>query len=193
MNVIDIATTSPDERALVAAARRGDREAQHALYERYRDRVFSLVAYTIADDDAAEDVLQAVFLRVFRSLDGFRGDSSLATWIFRIAINEGRRHRAHRRRASVPIEEIFGSGEERDPAPRPDAAYWNDQRRDIVSRAVQELPPRLREVVALRYVEELSYDEIAEVLGCANGTVASRLHRALAELESRLRVVRRFL
>jgi RNA polymerase sigma-70 factor (ECF subfamily) len=178
---------------VVVAAQRGDREAQRALYERYRDRVYSLVVHMVADDDAAEDVLQAVFLRVFRSLAGFRGDASLATWIYRIALNESRRHRSGRRAASVPIEELFGSGEELDPAPHPDAAYSSDQRREIVSRAVQELTPRLREVVVLRYVEELSYEQIATILGCAEGTVASRLHRALAELESRLRVVRRFL
>ena len=189
----DTRTLCPNEASLVAAARRGDREAQRALYEGYRDRVFSLIAYMVGDDDAAEDVLQATFLRVFRSLDGFRGDSSLTTWVYRIALNESRRYRSRRRSASVPIEDLLGSGEELDTSSRPDADYSRDQRREIVSRAVQELPPRLREVVALRYAEELSYDEIAAVLGCAQGTVASRLHRALAELESRLRVVRRFL
>jgi RNA polymerase sigma-70 factor, ECF subfamily len=191
--VTETTRTNVDEPVVVAAAQRGDREAQRALYERYRDRVFSLVVHMVADEDAAEDVLQAVFLRVFRSLGGFRGDASLATWIYRIALNESRRHRSRSRSASVPIEELFGSGEELDAGPRPDAAYSSDQRREIVSRAVQELSPRLREVVVLRYVEELSYEQIASVLGCAEGTVASRLHRALAELESRLRVVRRFL
>ena len=185
--------SNPDEPVVLAAAQRGDREAQRAIYDRYRDRVYSLVVHMVADEDAAQDVLQAVFLRVFRSLGGFRGDASLATWIYRIALNESRRHRSRRSSTSVPIEALFGSGEELDAAPRPDAAYSSDQRRDIVSRAVEELPPRLREVVVLRYVEELSYGQIAAVLGCAEGTVASRLNRALAELESRLRVVRRFL
>lgn len=185
--------SSAGEGELVRAAQRGDAAAFKRLYESYRDRVYNLVFYWIGDRALAEDVLQAVFLKVHRGLGGFRFESSLATWIYRVAANECRNQTRRRGAKMVPLEDLLGSGEEIDPAPLQDDQRASGERQEIIRQAVMELPADLRAVVVLKYLEGLAYEEIAEVLGCAPGTVASRLNRALGRLESQLKPVRRLL
>lgn len=182
-----------DERGLVDAARREDRGAFKALYERYRDRVYNLAFYWVGEALWAEDVLQIVFMKIHRGLPGFRHDAALSTWIYRIAVNECQNQLQRRGAKHVPIDAILGSDEEFDTAELPDAEQLERERRQILRDAVMDLAPKLRAVVVLKYVEDLSYDEIARVLECAPGTVASRLNRALAELERRLHPLRRIL
>lgn len=182
-----------DERVLVDAARREDMGAFKALYERYRDRVYNLVFYSLGEGLWAEDVLQIVFLKIYRGLPGFRYEASLSTWIYRIAVNECQNQLQRRGAKHVPLDAILGSDDEFDAAELPDAEHLERERRQIIRDAVMDLSPKLRGVVVLRYVEDLSYDEIAQVLECAPGTVASRLNRALAELETRLHPLRRIL
>jgi RNA polymerase sigma-70 factor (ECF subfamily) len=181
------------DRELVEAVLAGDRFAFRTLFEEYRDRVYNLAAFTLGDAAAAEDVLQTVFLNVHRALPKFRFESSLATWIYRIALNECAARRPRPSRTYTPIEALLGSGDEIDPGLGPFDRLAQSERQEILQRAVLELSPKLRTVVVLKYVDGLSYDEIATVLGCSHGTVASRLHRALAELERRLHLVRRLL
>jgi RNA polymerase sigma-70 factor, ECF subfamily len=181
------------ERLLVEAAREGDAQASHELYVRYRDRVFNLAAYTLGDRVQAEDVLQNVFMKAFRALSKFRCESSFATWLYRITINECHDHHRSRTAAWVSFEEIQGSGEDLDQNSVTEQSHARRESRAIIQQAVSQLPAKLRAVVALRYAEELSYEEIALVLGCAPGTVASRLSRALAELQSRLRPLKEML
>lgn len=175
------------DRDVVLAAQSGDHGALRSLYEAYRDRIYSLVAYSIGDPVQTQDVIQTVFLKVFRGLGKFRFQSSLSTWIYRIAHNECQDH--HRRRSTphVPLEAILGSGHEIDSRPASDDRHAQQQREAIIRRALMQLPLKMREVVVLKYVEGLSYDEISKALGCAPGTVASRLNRSLAALEERLR------
>jgi len=182
-----------DERELVDAARREDRGAFKALYDRYRDRVYNLAFYWLGEALWAEDVLQIVFMKVYRGLPGFRHEASLSTWIYRIALNECQNQLQRRGAKHVPLDAILGSDEEFDPGMLPDAEQVDRERRHILRNAVMDLSPKLRGVVVLKYVEGLSYDEIAQVLECAPGTVASRLNRALAELETRLHPLRRIL
>jgi RNA polymerase sigma-70 factor (ECF subfamily) len=175
------------ERDLVLAAQRGDMEAFRKLYDAHRERIWSLVVFSIGDSQQAQDVLQVVFLKVFRGIRSFRFQSKLFTWIYRIARNECRNHRRRRGAPHVPLEAILGSHDEIDMR-----LIGNDhlelmEREVMIQRAVMQLPIKMREVVVLKYLEELSYREIGQVLGCAAGTVASRLNRALAELEERLR------
>ena len=179
------------ERYLVLAAQRGDSAAFHELYDTYLERIWTLVVYSIGNSLHAQDVLQTVFLKVFQGLRGFRFQSSLFTWIYRIAHNECLNY--HRRRSAphVPLETILGSKDEIDTE-----QIWNNHQSHlehevILQQAVMQLPFKMREVVILKYVEGLSYKEMSKVLGCAAGTVASRLNRALAELEERLRLFRR--
>src|SRR5262245_1864958 len=181
-----------DERAMVIAAQQGNRDAFRLLYERYRDRVYNFIFYSIGDHLRAEDVLQVVFVKIFKGLPGFRFEASLATWIYRIALNECLNQQRRRGIQQVPFEALLGSDEEPVSAAA-DRQHAEAERREIVHRAVMELSPKLRAVVALRYVDELSYEQIADVLGCSAGTVASRLNRALGQLEKRLRPLRRLL
>lgn len=182
-----------EERATIIAVQQGDRDAFKALYERYRDRVYNIIFYSMGDELRAEDVLQIVFVKIYRGLPNFRFEASFATWIYRIALNECLNQQSRRGAQHVPFEALLGSDEELDSGAAADAQHAEGERREIVHRAVMELSPKLRAVVALKYLEGLTYEEIASVLECSPGTVASRLNRALGELEARLRPLRRLL
>jgi RNA polymerase sigma-70 factor (ECF subfamily) len=172
------------EKSLVLAGRRGDEEALREIYRTYRDPVWTLVVSLVGDPLQAQDIVQNVFFKVFRGLAGFRFRSSLFTWIYRIACNESRNHLRKRDVPAVPLEDIVGSRYETAVARVPDRAGTSA---DLVKSAVMKLPFKMREVVILKYREDLSYSEMSRILGCPPGTVASRLNRALAELEARLR------
>ncbi|HZM87610.1 MAG TPA: sigma-70 family RNA polymerase sigma factor [Blastocatellia bacterium] len=182
-----------EERETVIAAQQGDRDAFKSLYERYRDRVYNIIFYSIGDEVRAEDVLQIVFVKVYQGLPGFRFEASLSTWIYRVALNECLNQQRRRGAHHVPFEALLGSDEEFDAGASADRQHAESERREIIHRAVMELSPKLRAVVALKYLDGLSYEEIASVLECSPGTVASRLNRALNQLEVRLRPLRRIL
>lgn len=182
-----------EERAIVVAVQQGDRDAFRTLYERYRDRVYNVIFYSMGDELRAEDVLQIVFVKIYRGLPNFRFEASLSTWIYRIALNECLNQQRRRGAHHVPFEALLGSDEEFDSGASADLQHAESERREIVHRAVMELSPKLRAVVALKYLDGLSYEEIASVLECSPGTVASRLNRALTNLEARLRPLRRLL
>jgi RNA polymerase sigma-70 factor (ECF subfamily) len=181
------------ERELILASQHGDRSAFKEIYERFRDRVYNLAYYSLGEALAAEDALQIVFMKVHQALPGFRFESSLATWIYRIALNECLNQNRRRSAHHVPLESILGSGEEIDTGSAPDDKHARNERREIIQQAVMELSPKLRTVVVLKYLEGLSYSEVAAVLECSPGTVASRLNRALAAMETRLRPLKRLL
>lgn len=182
-----------EERATVIAVQQGDRDAFKTLYKRYRDRVYNIIFYSMGDELRAEDVLQVVFVKIYRGLPNFRFEASLATWIYRITLNECLNQQRVRGAQHIPFEALLGSDDELDTGAAADLQHAEGERREIVHRAVMELSPKLRAVVALKYLEGLSYDEIASVLECSQGTVASRLNRALGQLEARLRPLRRLL
>jgi RNA polymerase sigma-70 factor (ECF subfamily) len=190
---VEESQTGPEERDTIAAAQRGDREAFKLLYDRYRDRLYNLIFYSTGDEISAEDVLQIVFVKIYRGLSGFRFKASFSTWIYRITINECLNQQRCRGANQVPFEALLGGDEEVDLGASADWQHAEGERREIIHRAVMELSPKLRAVVALKYLDDLSYDEIASVLECSPGTVASRLNRALRELEARLRPLRRLL
>jgi RNA polymerase sigma-70 factor (ECF subfamily) len=178
------------ERSLTMAAQRGNSEAFREIYDAYRERIWTLVVYSIGDSLQAQDVLQTVFFKAFRGLRSFRFQSSLFTWLYRIARNECLNDQRRRNAAHVPLEAILGSSDEIDTRP---ISNGHEARRVILQNAVKQLPLKMRDVVVLKYLEGLSYEEMSRVLGCAPGTVASRLNRALEELEERLRPFRRLL
>ncbi len=185
--------TDFEERDTIVAAQRGDRDAFKTLYDRYRDRVYNFIFYSLGNEMASEDVLQIVFTKIYRGLPGFRFEANLGTWIYRIALNECLNQQRKRSIQQVPFEALLGSDDESDYKAAADLRHAEGERREIVRRAVMELSPKLRAVVALKYVDELSYEEIASVLQCSAGTVASRLNRALSQLEARLAPLRRIL
>jgi RNA polymerase sigma-70 factor, ECF subfamily len=178
------------ERRLVLAAQLGEAAAVRELYDAYRDRIWTLILFSLGDVQQAQDVLQTVFFKVFRGLGSFRFESSLFTWIYRIARNECWNNRRRHAAPHVPLEAIRGSRKELDPNPLGNGPETRAERDLVLEQAVMRLPLKMREVIVLKYVEGLSYDEMSRALGCASGTVASRLNRALAELEARLRPLR---
>lgn len=181
------------ERHLIQAVQRGDSAAFRELYDDYRERIYNLVAYSIGDPLQTQDVLQTIFLKVFRGLANFRFQSSLSTWIYRIAHNECHNHHRTRRATHVPLEAILGSNHEMDTKPISHEQHVRKERETIIQQTLMQLPFKMREVVVLKYIEGLSYEEMGRILRCAPGTVASRLNRALTELEERLRPLRRML
>lgn len=152
--------------------RQSDPQAQRAVFERYRDRVFSIALTFLKGERAsAQDVTQEVFVRVFRAAGSFRQDARLSTWLYRIAVNVCMDELRRRRRLL-----LFG---DLPPAIHPVVPAAEPAEPDVdVARAVSRLSPRLRIAVLLRYFEDLSYEEIAHALGVTSGTVASRLNRA---------------
>lgn len=173
-----------DDKALVERLREGDAEALRLVVERYQERVFALVFGVVRDAHEVEDVAQEVFLKVFTRIAAFDGRSQFYTWLYRVAVNAAKDHVKKRvRRPAVALEEADafpGAAED----PEAHAARTETQR--LVRAAIDALPVRYREVLALREIEGLSYDEIANVLGISIGTVESRLHRARARLKKRL-------
>jgi RNA polymerase sigma-70 factor (ECF subfamily) len=176
------------EADIIESCRQGDRAAFHALYETYKDRVYSIALHYGNDEAMARDVSQQVFLKLFTSINQFRRDAEFTTWLYRIVANACVDEQRKRRRFvpfSPEIEArhmtVKGSQEDR---------YHRKQMADSVHSAIAELSPKLRMPILLKYVEGLSYEEIAEALGCSIGTVSSRLnrgHRALANKLSHLR------
>jgi len=175
----------PDETNLVAAAQRGDHEAFHQIYDHYRDRIFNLISYSLCDPQQVEDVFQTVFLKIFRSLPFFRGESSLLTWMYQIALNTCKN--TNRNRSYwTPLSAIYRQPQEQDPKPTPDIVHYGEDRSRAIRLAISRLKPKYREIVVLKYQEGLSYEEIGAILSVSAGTVASRLHRALKLLKSLL-------
>jgi RNA polymerase sigma-70 factor, ECF subfamily len=174
---------------VIEACQAGDREAFRLLFETYKDRVFSIACYSFGGDEAAAgDVSQQIFLKLMTSIGQFRGDSAFTTWLYRLVVNACADERRKRRRF-LRFGELKPTAriEERRPQEK---RYAKLEIADSVQAAISELKPKLRMPILLKYVEDLSYEEIAGVLGCSKGTVASRLnrwHQALARKLGHLR------
>ena len=168
----------------IAACQRGDREALRVLFEEYKDRVYSIALYSLSGDEmAAGDATQQVFLKLMTRIGQFRGDAEFATWLYRLVVNTC--HDEHRKqRRFVPLADSFLQTSAGGESPR--ASYARKELAGRVQTAVAELKPKLRWPILLKYVEGLSYEEIAQVLNCSKGTVASRLNRAHKALGRRL-------
>lgn len=176
--------TAPDDRELVARMRDGDAEALRLLMERYQQRVFALVFGIVRDRHEVEDVAQEVFLKVFLRISAFDGRSKFYTWLYRVAANAAKDHvKKRRRRPAVALDEDAGI---KDASGGPTDQAEASESRAMVRAAIAALPPRYREVLALRELEEMTYSEIAGTLNLSMGTVESRLHRARARLKRRL-------
>jgi RNA polymerase sigma-70 factor (ECF subfamily) len=169
----------PDDAQLVAACRRGESRAMEALYHQYKRRVFGLV-YRIVGASDAEEVAQDVFVRVFRGLPQFRGDSALGTWIYRLAVNAALSQVARRSRRSEVSDEALAQ-----------VASPADIRRDPrlaerVEAAMADLPAGYRAILVLHDVEGLSHEECAAILDCRVGTCKSQLHKARGKMRELL-------
>lgn len=172
-----------DERALLAEFKTGNRAAFEALYDRHRRRVFSIaVNYLGGDSERAADVVQQVFLKLFRSPSEFRGEAEFTTWLYRVTVNACiDEHRKIRR--FLGIESLFGLA---DGKIRHDERFQQMQVSQQVQTAIATLKPKYRSPIVLKYTDGLSYQEIAEVLQISIGTVSSRLNRGHTMLAKKL-------
>jgi RNA polymerase sigma-70 factor (ECF subfamily) len=171
------------ERELVQACQRGERDAFRVLFEQYKNKVYSIALRFSGDEAAAMDISQDTFVKLFGCIRDFRGDSSFDTWIYRLVANSclDQRRRTWR---LMPLADHF---QQTLRVPGDSLTLLlRSERGGQVRAAVERLAPDLRMVIVLRYTEGLSYEQIAEVLGCSQGTVASRLNRAHKRLEQRL-------
>jgi RNA polymerase sigma-70 factor (ECF subfamily) len=169
---------SPEDAELVTSIRRGDPGSREALYHRYKRRVFALAVRIVGAGDA-EEVSQEAFIRIFRGLPKFRGDSALGTWIYRLSVNAALSHRSRR-------GPVTGASIEAD-VPLPAALVEEPPAGDTVlrarlERALWRLPVGYRTVIVLHDVEGLEHEEVAAILGCHVGTSKSQLHKARGKL-----------
>lgn len=177
---------------LVGRFKEGDREAYAEIVRRYQDRVYSLCFRWMGDRQIAEEVAQDVFLALFRSLTRFRGDAQLSTWVYRVVVNHCKNRKLYRRRRKVEQHEALegpardhDDGPERqlpDEGPGTDAPLHTREATEVLNAALAQLDEEQRHIIVLRDVEDMSYEEIADILGLARGTVKSRLHRARGTL-----------
>lgn len=169
---------------VIEACRQGDRAAFQLLFETYKDKVFSIAVYSSGDRSLAEDVTQQIFLKLFTAIRQFRGDSEFTTWLYRLVVNACLDER-RRRRKLLPLGETVAMGNPSDKRPQ-EKQYARLEVAEAVRAAIGELKPKFRLPILLKYIEGLSYEEIASVMGCSKGTVASRLNRGHSQLAKRL-------
>ena len=174
------------DRRIIEACQQGDRQAFHALFDAYKDRVYSFALHFLGGDTAsAEDVTQEVFLRLFTRIGQYRNESEFATWLRRVVANVCIDEQRRRRRF-LPCSEDHLAQRLQSPE--------QDIQRAEVARAVQaalaDLNPDMRATVLLKHFDDLSYDEIATALRCSKGTIASRLHRCHKILARKLAYLR---
>jgi len=195
-NAESVARPADAESGDVARARGGDAQAFEALVRRREAEVHRLCVRMLGDREEALEATQDVFLRVFRGLPRFRGEASFRTWVIGIAINVcrsrlgSRKWRERRAAASLQREDPEGGERDellvRDPAPSPEERAYGRQLGVALNSALAQLHPEHREILLLREMEQLEYEELASVIGCAVGTVKSRLARARSALRRAL-------
>ena len=170
---------------VIEACQQGDRAAFQLLFETYRDKVFSIAVYSSGGDRAvADDVTQQIFLKLFTAIRQFRGESEFTTWLYRLVVNACLDERRRRRRL-LPWGETVAMSNPSEKKPQ-EKQYARLEISEAVQKAISELKPKFRLPILLKYIEGLSYEEIASVMGCSKGTVASRLNRGHSQLAKRL-------
>ncbi len=167
---------------LLSRCRAGDQEGFRELVEQHHERVYRVAFALLGNDGDAQEVEQEAFVKAWRSLDGFRGDASIGTWLTRIAMNAARDH-LRRRRARGVWHRLL---ELRVGAQSSDGGLDGLAERERIQQAVRRLSPPLRDAIVLRYSAQLSTREIAAALGCPEGTVKSRINAGLAKLRDTL-------
>jgi RNA polymerase sigma-70 factor (ECF subfamily) len=186
-------TADETDQQLVERVQAGDRSAFNLLVLKYQHRVLKLVSRFINDAAEAEGVAQEAFLKAYRALGSFRGDSAFYTWLYRIAINTAKNALVSNRRRPVDFDLDLQDPEQYDrharlkDAETPEGVLLTDEIRSVVEKAMEQLPEDLRTAIVLRELEGLSYEEIAEAMDCPVGTVRSRIFRAREAIDKKLK------
>ena len=185
-----------DERNIIEQVLAGDNEAFGVLVERYQTKVYNLALRITGNEDDAADMAQEAFLRAWRSLKAFQFESSFSTWLFRLTHNVCIDHlRAKQRKPSVSLTMQDDESLESvqldlpDPGPDPEQALLLSEDRSLLVQALMELPTDHREILTMRAINDMSYQQIAQVLHLQEGTVKSRLSRARAQLRKKLQAL----
>ena len=182
---------------LVERAKRGDTRAFEMLVVKYQRRIERLIGRMVRDVDLVQDIAQETFIRAYRALPQFRGDSAFYTWLYRIAVNTAKKALVDLKRDPLVSENSFAGPDDGDETSRveneltdgetPEALLASKEVAGAVNAAIEALSEDLRQAITLREIEGLSYEEIAEVMNCPIGTVRSRIFRAREAIAARLR------
>jgi RNA polymerase sigma-70 factor (ECF subfamily) len=182
------------DRQLVARAQRGDKRAFELLVEKYQRKLARLLSRFIRDPAEVEDVTQEAFIKAYRALPAFRGDSAFYTWLYRIGINTAKNYlMAMGRRAPTSTEveaeeaEGFEEGEQLRDINTPESVLLSNEIAETVNATIEGLPEELRRAIQMREIEGMSYEDIAQAMDCPIGTVRSRIFRAREAIAEQLR------
>ncbi|MHC9509954.1 RNA polymerase sigma factor RpoE [Kangiella sp. M94] len=177
---------------LVKRVQEGDKTAFDMLVKKYQHKIMNLISRYVRDSHEVADISQEAFIKAYRALPGFRGDSAFYTWLYRIAINTAKNYLVSQGRRppgsdidSVDAEQYEGGDALRDTG-SPERIMFRDEIRTIIFRTIDELPEDLRTAITLREMDGLSYEEIAEVMDCPVGTVRSRIFRARDAVDQKI-------
>jgi RNA polymerase sigma-70 factor (ECF subfamily) len=184
------------DQLLVDRVNSGDQQAFNLLVRKYERKVVRLISRLVRDPSEVEDVAQEAFIKAYRALPQFRGDSAFYTWLYRIAVNTAKNYLVAQGRRPIPLSDTLSEDEDGESFGRedvvsdnhtPEAELLSRQIAETVNRAIEALPQDLRTAVTLREIEGLSYEEIAEAMNCPIGTVRSRIFRAREAIAEQLR------
>ena len=183
----------PDtDQALVKRVQKGDQRAFDLLVLKYQHKVIGVVSRYVRNRADMEDIAQEAFIKAYRALPNFRGDSAFYTWLYRIAINTAKNHLVSQSRRppatdvdAQDAEYLYGDSDLQD-IQNPENLLFSEELKQVVDRAIKELPDDLRTAVTLREYDGLSYEEIAEVMECPVGTVRSRIFRGREAIENEI-------
>ena len=192
--VQDLTTERNIDQLLVDRAQHGDKKAFELLVVKYQRKLMRLISRLIRDQAEAEDVVQEAFIKAYRALPQFRGDSAFYTWLYRIGINTAKNYLVTQGRraptsteADVEEAETFDDGDQLRDINTPESMLATKQIAETVNLAMEILPEELRIAITLREIEGLSYEDIAEAMHCPIGTVRSRIFRAREAIAEKLR------
>jgi len=185
-------TAAETDQQLVERVQAGDKRAFDMLVLKYQPKILGLISRYVKDSFEVQDVAQEAFIKAYRALPRFRGDSAFYTWLYRIAINTAKNHLVSRGRrppgSDVDVEdaEYYDSGDALREQENPENQLFSEELAAVVNGAIKELPDDLRTAVTLREFDGLSYEDIAEIMDCPVGTVRSRIFRARESIDKRV-------
>ncbi len=180
------------DQELVQRVQQGDKSAYDLLVIKYQHKIVQLVNRYVKDPSEAQDVAQEAFIKAYRALGNFRGDSAFYTWLYRIAINTAKNYLVSRSRRYSDYEVDVQDAEQVENAPQlkgmetPDSILMNEQIVEAIKSAIEKLPDEMRTAIMLREFEGMSYEEIAQAMDCPVGTVRSRIFRAREAIDEKL-------
>lgn len=186
-------TAQDTDQQLVERVQKGDKRAFDLLVLKYQHKIFAIIGRYVRDHSEVQDVAQEAFIKAYRALANFRGDSAFYTWLYRIAINTAKNYLVARNRrppsSDVEVEdaEFYAGSEALKDMETPERSLLRDELQAVVDQAIRDLPEDLRTAVTLREMEGLSYEDIAAIMDCPVGTVRSRIFRARESIDRCIR------